>query len=439
MIQRLVNSFRRKSRVTRIMVMLAVTAVLLGSVVGCGQTAQQAANSSQKSSGGSVQTVTYWYWLDDPSHNTTQELIDKFNSENPNIHVVGKMIPFNNYQQTLINAVSSGDAPDAARFKDWWVGQFEANNLLEPLDSYIKDWKYQSDMIPAMWDTGKINENSAVYMMPQAYIDFYLYYRKDLFAKANLQPPTTFAEFEKDAQVLTNAQNKQYGFAMRGGSGGQDQWYAFMLAGGAQMVDANGNVVINSDKAVQVNQWYIDLFKNDHVAPPSAVTDSYAQLLAGFENGTYAMMAHHIGSYAILSKQLGDKLGVIPIPQADPSHPATMGTMSGNVIFSSSKVKQAAWTFESWLASPEALDILDRSTNAQLPVLNSVAEEPYFQNNPGWKVAIQEESYAKVWPPLKGVGDVAGHVWQQTFDQALLGQMSSKQMLDQIATTLKEK
>ena len=24
-------------------------------------------------------TVTYWYWLDDPSQNTTQELINKFN------------------------------------------------------------------------------------------------------------------------------------------------------------------------------------------------------------------------------------------------------------------------------------------------------------------------------------------------------------------------
>ncbi len=438
MIEKMTGKFRSKSRVTKLLVIFAAMLILLGSIAGCGQATPQAANNSNQSSGG-VQTVNYWYWLDDPSHNTYQELIDKFNSENPNIHVVGKMIPFNDYQQTLINAVSSGDAPDVARFKDWWVGQFVQNNLLQPIDSYVKDWKYQSDMIPAMWDTGRTSKNSPIYMMPHTYIDFYLYYNKDLFQKAGLKPPTTFGEFVKDAQALTDPSKKQYGFAMRGGAGGQDQWYAFMLAGGAQMVDDNGNVVINNDKAVQVNQWYIDLFNKYHVAPPSAVTDSYAQLLAGFQNGSTAMLAHHIGSYNSLLQQMGDKLGVIPMPQADPSHPATMGTMSGNVIFSSSKVKQAAWTFESWLSSPEALDILDRSTNAQLPVLKSVASESYFQDKPGWKVAIEEESYAHVWPPLPGVGQVAGHVWQQNMDQALLGQISSKQMLDQIADALKQK
>ena len=395
---------------------------------------------SAPSSSSKVTTVQYWYWLDDPSQNTTQELINKFNATHPTIHVVGRLVPFNDYQQTLTNAIASGTAPDAARFRDWWVGQFAQAGQLVPLDSYIHQWQYYSDVLPQYWNTGRTAApNSPVYMLPNEYITFYLYYRKDFFAQAHLSPPQTFQQFLTDAVRLTDPAQHRYGFAMRGGAGGQDQWYAFMLAGGARMINDQGQVVIADATAQSVNQWYINLFRKYHVAPPSSVTDSYAQLIAGFESGVTAMLAHHIGSYALLKKALGDKLGVIALPQADPTHPATMGAMSGNVVFKSSTVQQAAWTFISWLSSPDAINILDRSVNAQLPVLKSVADEPYFQNDPAWKIAIQEEAYAYTWPPLPGVAAVSGHVWEQTMDEALLGQISSHQMLDQIAAALEGK
>lgn len=411
------------------------------SLTGCGANAitvhQQHGTSSSGAASTSVQTITYWYWLDDPSSNTTQQLINIFNKTHPSIHVVGKLIPFNEYQQDLINAVASGNAPDVARFKDWWVGQFATNGLLAPLDSYIKVWKYRSDIHERYWDTGKtVSKDSPIYMIPNEYITFYLYYRKDLFDKAHLSPPKTFSQFEMDAKKLTIPSLHQYGFAMRGGSGGQDQWLAFMLAGGARVLDSNGHIVINNAKANEVNQWYINLFTKDHVSPSSAVTDSYSELLADFENGTVAMMAHHIGSYELLKQQLGNKLGVVPMPQANPSDPATLGSMCGNVILSSSKVRAADWEFISWLSSPQAINILDRSPNAQLPVLTSVANESYFQNDPAWRIAISEEKYAIDWPPLSGVGAVAGHVWQQNFDRALLNQETSQDMLNQIASAL---
>lgn len=260
-----------------------------------------------------------------------------------------------------------------------------------------------------------------------------------MFEQANLKPPVTFDDFLNAAKVLTVPSKNQYGFAYRGGSGGQDQWYAFMLAGGARMVDENGNVVINNEKAVEVNQWYTDLYKKYKVTPTTAPSDSFAQLSAGFQAGTTAMMAHHVGSYETLYKALGDKLGVVQMPQADPSNPATMGTMTGNVIFKSSKNKEAAWKFLSWLSGPEATDILSQSTNGQLPVLNTLTSKPEYANkNDGWKVALASEKFAHVWPPFKGVGTIAGHTWKDNNDLALFGKITSKEMLDNIAKALSE-
>lgn len=432
-------------RVRNLLGLILLIAVVL---VACSRGEDKPSPSASDNPGGSPaqsQTpakkteIQYWYWLDDSANNIIEQLIQEFNSANDDIQVVGRLIPFNDFQQTLINSVASDDAPDVSKFKDWWIGQFVDSGLLEPLDEYTKTWEHASDIDEVFWKTGKtVDPNSPVYMMPHQYITFYLYYRKDLFEEAGLQPPKTLDDFLQAAIALTDPAKQQYGFAYRGGGGGQDQWYAFMLANGARMVDEQGNIIINNEDGVRANQWYTDLYKVHKVTPPTAMTDSYAQIMAGFQAGTTAMMAHHIGSYETLYAALGDKLGVVPMPQRDPDNPATMGTMTGNVIFKSSKNKEAAWRFLSWLSGPEATDKLSQSTNGQLPVLNSLVSQPQYQKNEGWKIAIESEKFAHVWPPLKGVGAIAGHVWKDNSDLELIGEITSQQNMDAIAAALKE-
>ncbi len=424
---------------TMVAVVALLTACSSGGSAASPSTAAQAsaaaAGAASPASAANAVVVNYWYWLDTPTVPTFQTLISEFNASHPNIRVVGQLVPLSDYENKLITAVSSGSAPDAARFKDWWVGQFATQGVLASLTPDIQKWSGQSDVISSLWKTGELTPSGPVYMLPHQYITFYLYYRKDLFAAAGLQPPTTQAEFVADAQKLTNASKNQYGFDVRGGSGGQDQWAAWMLASGARFVDAQNNVTINTPAAVQANQQYIDLLKD---SPPGAVNDAYAQVLQNFENGTIAMMAHHIGSYQILQQKLGSNLGVVPYPPADPSNPATLGSMSGNVIFSQSKVQQAAWTWISWLDSQQAMTELSESPNGQLPVLTSVGKLPFF-SNPFYQVALKEEQYAITYPPLPGVGQYANTTWQKSFQQALLGQISSQQMLTQIAAALSAK
>lgn len=385
-----------------------------------------------------VTTVNYWLWLDDPTDQTVQELVQEFNELNPDIEVVIETIPLANYYDQLLMAISGGGGPDAARFKDWWLGAFYDADLLENLTPYIADWDREDDVVDNLWSTGMIPGVDGVYMMPHQYITFYLYYRADWFAEAGLEPPATFDQFLEAAQALTDPENNRYGFGLRGGAGGQDQWLAFMVAGGARIVDEDGNIVINSPKAVEVNQWYIDLFRKHKVTPPSAPTDAYPQVLGAFQAGNTAMMAHHVGSSVMMTDEFGDDVGVIAVPAADLSNPATMGTMSGNVVFSTSDVQDAAFKFISWLTETEAMDKWSKSRQGQLPALTSVAEQDHYVNNEFFKVSLDGGDYAVVWPPLPGTGYVASYVWQNTMQRALLGEITSQQMLDEIAQALRE-
>jgi len=381
-------------------------------------------------------TVSYWYWLDDPTAPTFTTLIDQFNATHPGIHVVGQLVPLSDYEDKLITAISSGAAPDAARFKDWWVGQFATQGALDSLQSDINSWSGRGDVIPALWNTGELTPRGPVYMLPHQYITFYLYYNKHIFAAAGLKPPATQAQFLSDAAKLTNASANRYGFDVRGGSGGQDQWAAWMLASGARFVNAHNKVTIDTPAAVKANSEYISLV-ND--SPPGAVNDSYAQVLQNFEDGSIAMMAHHIGSYQVLRQKLGAKLGVVPFPVAKASDPSTLGSMSGNVIFSNSKEKAAAWAWISWLDSKRPMTELTESPNGQLPVLASVAKLPQFQKNTFYKVALDEERYAITYPPLPGVGQYANTTWQQSAEEAMLNKVTSQQMMESIAAALSSK
>ena len=88
-----------------------------------------------------------------------------------------------------MTALAGCSGPDAGRFKDWWLGEFVKLNALEPLPTYIAKWPGRADVIEDLWNTGKITEAGAAYMMPQRFITFYLYYRKDWFADAGLSAP----------------------------------------------------------------------------------------------------------------------------------------------------------------------------------------------------------------------------------------------------------
>lgn len=104
-----------------------------------------------------------------------------------------------------------------------------------------------------------------------------------------------------------------------------------MVAGGARLVDVQGKVIVNNAEGMKANQRYIDLFGTHKVAPPSAPTEAYAQVLGAFQSGNTAMFAHHVGSSVLSRKSLERPMSVSfpsrrPIPRSLrpwPSWPAT--------------------------------------------------------------------------------------------------------------------
>ena len=379
-------------------------------------------------------TIEYWLWQDNATDTTWADLAAEFNASNPTVKVNLQVIPLAQYPDKLATSLVSGTGPDIARFKDSWLGAYVKNKLAAPLSAKINKWGRGGNVNPSAFDAGRVPGDNEVYMMPHQNTAIYMYYNKAIFAKAGLTAPKTQDEVLALAPKLTG--NGQYAMDIRGGAGGQDQWAAWMLAGGARFTDDSGNIVIDNAKAISVNQKYLDLNK---YAPPGSSTAAFAQVKANFLAGTTAMMIHHVGSLVEMRAKWGTDLGVIPIPSEDPKSPATIQAMSGNIILSSSKKQDAAFKWVSWLLTPGPMLRLSISPQGQLAVTKTESAKQASGKDVGYKVALTAAKTAQSWPRLVGTTTVTSATWAPTLQDAFAGKSTSAEALKKIATTLAQK
>lgn len=390
--------------------------------------------ASPAGEGGPVE-VTYWLWQDDATDGTWTELAEEFNASQDDVEVILESIPLDQYQNQLVSSAMNGTGPDAARSKDWWLGQFAPEGAIADLSPYVSEWGGSDDVVDSLWATGQLPGEEAVYMLPHQYTTLYLYYRTDFFEELGLDAPASQQDLLDAAEALTG--DGRYGIDVRGGAGGQDQWLAWMYAGGASIVDDSGEVILDDDKAVSVNQDYLGLVTDLKAAPPGSITAAFADVKTNFVEGLTGMMIHHPGSLKELQEVFGDDLGVVPIPTADGEPGATLGSMSGNVIMEGSDKKDAAWKWISWLSEEAQVETMSASPQGQLPVLESVIDTEAYTSDPQLKVAVDAIPTARTWPALAGVAELAAKEWNPIIQRAFQGEITSQDAMTSMADVLR--
>lgn len=388
---------------------------------------------------GEVESIDYWYWQDDVTDPTIQNLADQF-EQIYGIRVnIRDSVAQPQFYDSLVNAIAAGNAPDATHLNTNMFGQLLQAQMLEPLNEHVDAWAGKDDVIPTMWAFVTSPDGQTIFAMPNKFLMFYLYYRTDLFAEYGVEVPTTQEEFVAAAAALTDPDNEHWGFDIRGGPNGQDQWAAFLVAGGARFLDADGNVAFDSPETRTSNDLYISTYPS---APPGAINDGFPQIIANFQSGTAAMIINHLGAAKTLEASNGDQVGVALIPSAtgDPSQTTYMGTMNANAVLASSDAKDAAFRWISFLAEEQPQLAITRSTNGYLPVVQSVAARPEFEDNRFFQVSVQAAQGAAVtaWPPIPGTTKATQQTWQPLFQGALLGQNPNDAVVEGVAATLAE-
>lgn len=420
---------------------LSLSAVMaLSALGGCAPNSSSSGTPAASGTSGEPVNLTFWYWEDlEGMHKDILE--SKWKKYAPDINVKFESIPQSSYHDKLITAMSSNTGPDVFKMYPSWLTELKGMNALEDLTDEVSKWEVLPEIPKAEMDTAYARQDR-LYSLPFCNVVLYLYCRADHFKEVGLNYPTNMQEFYEACEKLTRDTNGDgkidtYGFSMRGAKGGQDMWASLVLNSlkGADYVDENDVPMLTNSTLVKANEMYLNIFKNGW-APPSAPTDGFEQTVQNFKSGVASMLIHHVGSSTGMLEAVGkENLAVVPVPTGDggkyvPSIPSSIG------VYSSSKQKEATLKFAKWLTSPEIHDIISDNVD-MVPWMESVQKLDKYQSDPFMKISIDSLPDSKMLPPVPNMGQFTEKIWPQTMQRALLGEISSEQMMQILSDSLK--
>lgn len=233
-------------------------------------------------------------------------------------------------------------------FKNKWYQHL--NSYIERSDSADWNWKdYPESAVKAVTLDGK------VYSIPLVTEWQVVFYRKDLFEKAKIAPPTTFEELEAAAKALHNPAADIYGIVSRGQrAAAVTQFSSYLYGFGGDFIK-DGRCVLDTPEAIKAFKFYGKLLHD--YGPPGVTNMSWPQAQALFASGKAAMWTDASVLIPPLldpsKSKIHDKLGIAVFPAGPAASRPFMVIPWSLSMANQSKNKNLAWTFIKWATSPE--------------------------------------------------------------------------------------
>ncbi len=370
-----------------------------------------------------------------------QQQFAAFEKANPGLHVQLTSLPWGQAFEKFLNMVQAGDTPDLVEMPDRWLGLYGNNAQLEDLGPYVK----KTLAMDTLGDRAK-QFGSAVrgtlYEIPYGFYVRGLFWNKKLFAQVGLTAaPATLDEFVADSKKIAALPGK-YGYCLRGGPGEFSGVTMFMntMDGKPGYFNKDGSSTFSDPGAVRGLELLVQMYKDGSV-PKDSVSWGFNEIVAGFYSGTCAMLDQDPDALiGIADKMAPDDFAVAPIPVGPGGKAYPSLGYGGWSMFANSKEKDATWKLLSFMVTPEN-NLAWSKVVGTLPIHKDAEQNPAFAGDKykGWFTELNDPSkYEMVTPPtyLEGFGNLYDNISVTTFQQALLGQRTAKDVADQWAAYL---
>ncbi len=327
--------------------------------------------------------VTLKFWQPDTRADWVKArdiVIKDFEEKNPGIKVENTTVDWGQLFPKLQAAVAANAAPDIYFLNPPSnVYGAAAQKLIVPVTDVVKAVgadRWPTSMVDPLTVDGQ------VYGMPMNTFPHVVWYRKDLFAQAGLQPPTTLDNLLKAAQTL-NKPPATYGIALYNNQADPHVFVEICAAFGCQVVDAKGNVVIDTPQTAQAIEYYKQLWKT---TTPDAISKTNLDQRLVFAAGGAAIMMTQISLVTNLtsgqSKVSLDQAAVVEVPNQAKVRPTTVNEIQALTIPRGAKHPAEARRFlEFWFSPEEYMKYISNTVPGHLPTMKhaTAAGSPYWE------------------------------------------------------------
>jgi len=357
-------------------------------------------------------TLTVWQHQSPIYNKNYAQLGQAFMKKHPQVKINNLYIPYAQFESKALIAFTSGQAPDIIKLGAWDIANYASKGLISPVDyhllGYSSSHAFESAYAPGA--LGALTYSNQVYGLPIDYNSLFLFYRRDHFEQAGLdpdKPPTTWEQVAQYAQKLT--QRDSSGNLTRAGF---QLWYdlpiwdflnfiALPAGAGGGVLGPNNQGALSTPAGIKALTWYGNLSNVWKVASPK-FTDpnfNYGQIANG--KASMSISANFaVALIAALGKiKLGKEFDVAPMPQwATPKKHVVSGYSWAWLVSKKSRNPAAAWNFLRYLQNSS-------SVSSQLYVSDLITPIKGWQTQkaaagPGTQIVAKEIPFTTYGPTL---------------------------------------
>lgn len=406
---------------------VALASVILAAVAASASVRESAAQPSAQASPAATVTIDFWNYWDGDNAKAISSLIGKFNATHKGIKVRNVTFPWGDlYTKMQAAAQGSGSGLPAVAAGDIaWTAALHRSGRLVNLTPAVKKAKVDlTDFYPEILKYSLYK--GKVQALPVSTNNLALFFNKDLFTKAGLdpaKPPRTWDQLRDDAKKIAALGGGVQGFEIYTQPGEGLTWQLqpyIWQAGGDFLTKNNSAAAFDNAAGRKALGFLVDLIQKDKV------TD--AGQWGAFDKGQAGMRidgSWMVNSYA---HQAPFAVGtaMIPIPTGG-KHATNMGGEQIFVFRSASKAQQAAATqFALWLSSTAVQIKWDQLTSfmpTRASVANSKQIKAWVKKTPQLGAFVKQQQYAHARPPIPQYPAVSD-AFSKAIEPAFYGKVS---------------
>lgn len=426
----------------RILVSIGLLVLASLMVVGFGckeKTEKKKGTVLEGDSEGEKTEINMWGLWDDSD--VFDDLISKYQEENPNININYKKYTYSEYEKTIIDALAAGKGPDIWMIHNTWLPKHKAK-LSTITEGKMSSYEYQKAFVDVA--AADFISDDQIYGFP-LYVDtLALYYNKDLFNTASLTaPPSTWKEFKSQVKALTRVD--EFGDIQQAGAAigtakninrAVDILYLLMLQNGTKMVsDDKSAAAFDEANTTSDGESYIPgldalIFYTDFANPKKTTytwNPSMSHSVDAFIEEKAAMMfSYSYQNEIIKGKAPKMNYGVASVPQIEGS-PKRYDSANywGWVVSNTSSQKDPAWDFLTFLAKQESVKSYTEITGRPASRRDVVNDQ---LQNPDLEIFAQQALTAQSW--YQANPSSIESIFIDMIEAVALGEKEAKEALD---------
>jgi multiple sugar transport system substrate-binding protein len=358
-------------------VVAAAAAVAIAATAGCGNSDTPKAGTENSADNGTSLTM----WTRAGTESQAKALVEAYNAKHKN-QVKLTVYPNEEYPDKIATSAGGKALPDIFTSDVVFAPNYVSQNLWMDVTDRFNKLPFKGSVAPSHVKAGTMK--GKIYALPHALDLSVMFYNKDLYTKAGLDPskgPSTLQEFADQARKIAKLGGDTKGTYFGGNCGGciEFTFWPSVWADGADVMNADGTQsTINTPEMAATFKIYHDLFA-DGTASAGAKDENGATWLGALQNGKVGI-APGPSSWLSLIKSKGINVGVSGIPGVKGNQSTFVGGDVAGIAATSQHADQA-WDFLSWTLGDEAqVEVVAKQ--GQIIARTDLAQNKYAVQDP---------------------------------------------------------